>query len=122
MFEKILELKKVVVIKSEETQKVLYATDDVDTSFGLYQLKEGLTQVTVGYNNDNTIVFQNPYVKDRKIIIQIVNGQIVLNKEKDDYIYVNRLKSYADVIPIRSGDEIFWVGLIIIFFKNIVLF
>ena len=58
MFEKILELKKDVVIKSGETQKVLYATDDVDTSFGLYQLKEGLTQATVGYNNDNTIVFK----------------------------------------------------------------
>ena len=46
----------------------------------------------------------------------------IRSEKKDDYIYVNRLKSYADVIPIRSGDEIFWVGLIIIFFKNIVLF
>ena len=116
--ERTLELKKIYVIKSSETQKVLYITDDIDSSFGLYQIKRGINEVTFGTTAKDLIIYQNPYIKDRRMTIQITNNHFFLNKDKDDLIYINRLRTYTNSLPIKSGDEIFWFGLIIIVFEN----
>ena len=97
---------------------ILFCNPDYDSSFTHLDIV-GTNEITIGRNKNNSIVYNNPLIKDLHAKIVKFKGKWTIENYDSEYgIFVNDFPVYKNTKNIFNGDVIFIMGLRIIIIKD----
>ncbi|MBR3249911.1 MAG: type VII secretion protein EssC [Clostridia bacterium] len=97
---------------------ILVCMPDYDNSFVHMDIIK-TNEITIGKNSNNSIVYNNPFIKDIHARIVKFKGKWILENYDTQYgIYVNNFPVYDNTKNIFNGDVIYIMGLKIIMIKD----
>ena len=107
-------------IGSEKEFFYIYCTEVYDNSFEFFELKE-FNEIYIGSDDKNHIKYQSGYFDEVFAKIFKLNNNVVIEDSKSRYgVYVNSKKIKSSHI-LEYGDNIFLMGLTIIYMKDFIL-
>lgn len=113
----VLEDNKLYTLKGNKITKLFYTSRNYDISFRLYQCKN-CTSIKIGRDASSHICFQSEMIKATYLTLQYESDKIYLLKNKEEWVYVNGIRSYGDRVLLHNGDELFWYGLRLVVFNQ----
>ena len=107
-----------ILMNDSEDIYLLYCLPDFKNSFIHLDIIETI-EITIGSNNNNDIVYKNPFVDGVHARLYKVSGKWSLENFDNRYgVFVNDFPVYKDTKNIFNGDIIFIMGLEIVIIKD----
>lgn len=100
-------------VSYKNVNKIVYFTKSYDDSLKLYKVKSNVT-LTVGKNNNSSIIYNNMYIQDHHMTLNYINGKWNLQINNNSLVYVNEGLVSKTKTDLSNGDCIFVYGLKII--------
>ena len=108
----------ILINNVKEDIYILFCLPDYDKSFIQAKIT-GINEITIGKNSGNTIVYNNPLIKDIHAKLVKFKGKWIIENYDEQYgIFVNDFPVYDNTKNVFNGDVIFIMGLKIIFIKD----
>jgi len=105
------------IVNNNNVNKIIYCTNANDTSFNLYKINSNVN-LSVGKNENNTIIYDNIYIQNNHMLIQYIDGNYSLQVNANSLVYLNNeLVSKKNTI-LHPGDFLFVYGLKIVVMKD----
>lgn len=106
-----------ILINNSMDVYILYCLPDFEASFT--HLDINTSEITIGSNNNNSIVYKNPFIAGVHARIYKFNGKWILENLDSKYgVFVNNFPVYNNTKNIFNGDIIFIMGLEIVIIKD----
>ena len=105
------------LINQNNVNKIVYCTKSNDDSLNMYKLSSNLN-LTIGKNNNNLIIYDNPYIQDNHMNLIFTNGVWNLQVKPNSLVYLNEGLIKKNQILLSNGDALFVFGLKIIVINN----
>ena len=117
-----LELNKFYVLEREEKKYLIYTDKIFDNTFSKFKYNNTIN-LLVGKKEKCNVYYDSEYVTDILFSMKYVDGQLILEKNNNQAIYINKNILYTNInkYTINSGDLIEFFGLKIIVLKDILL-
>lgn len=117
-----LERNQFYTLERESQKYLIYIENIFDNTFVKYKCDDKLNLI-VGKDKNCNVYYDCKYLKDKPFSIRYNQNQLILQKESDEIIYINKNILYSNVnnYVIKYGDVIEIYGLRIIILKNIIL-
>lgn len=111
---------KFYILRSNNSQKLIYVEDSIDSSFKTYKVEDNI-QFVVGKNKDNQISYDNIFVMGQHLALFYKNSHWSAQLAPKTSIYLNKRLVNNNSLELKNGDVLYIYGLKIIVMANIIM-
>ncbi len=108
------------IIRRMEKNYLIYTSDLFDNTLATYTYNQNLNLI-IGNTNQTNCIYRCEYINNLLIQIHLLNGQIILENNNNNIIYINDKVLTNQKHFIRTGDKLNIYGLKIRFLPNLLI-
>ena len=108
------------VLRKDETNYLIYVSEYISSNFLLYKYNANLN-LLIGNSKDCNIKYNCPYISDICALLHIKNNQIIVERQTNAAIYINKMMLGSNPHTLNFGDEIELYGLRFVIINGLIL-
>lgn len=108
------------ILRRNNKNYVIYASPTFENTLTIYSYDKNLDLI-IGNSNDCNIIYNLPYINNLKVNIKVQNNNIVLQKDNNSIIYINKIGLKTPAYYIKNGDCINIYGMRLLFLPNMII-
>ena len=108
------------ILRRNGKNYVIYASPTFEDNLTIYTFNNNLN-LLIGNNVDCNIRYSLPYISNLKLSIKFQDKNIVLQKNDNSMVYINKIGFNGSLYYIRSGDSINIYGMKILILPNMII-